>query len=1057
MDTKNTTFDDAVDQTDNITNSTYNDMMSNQPKENYNEFDVYIDWETGTKHTLGIDDNQMPHLISSEPANIIDKGQKAIADAGEAQVIASEATIEANQKLWEGAKNFFVRAPKDYWTGIKRTALKMNDSAIQAADFLTGGNYSILNKSISGETYYRNDDLDMTLTMRGEVLVDGSFENSATDPQYMNGGQFSAFDINGTLKDGWKEITLPMKRLQESEYDYENEGFGMPVLMEYGIQYGLPGVQMYKLLGKVPYLNTWGRVILAELGTEFVGATQDEEDINMANMIISFGYSEEDSQTVLRELLDAVAADIDDTAFERKIKNAVGNAPIGVGFAGVLQAFKFMKAFKNNKEGRKIVAEELGLKYKADDGEEGVFKILDADDNPIASVGTQEEADEILSILGKGYKVQEFKSVGAAVNTNAALKTDTPDFYSNVVNAINTLNISEKGMPGNQILATIINTQGVKQIEIDDMGLEEFLKDKPNVTKTELDAFVEKKALTNRISTTMLEEETDVMTRKLDYDSSIAPDGSIRILFDKNNITNLREATEMILNSDKFSKDLEKTYNQYVKDMEIDAPPIFGDVDWMKGEYNGVVQRFLNERGIYAPTPIKPVFAYNQNYNIAGGTNPKEIIIHSSGNAQVYTRDHYRLHGTGKEVPAGENVLAHIRTNDRVIDGKKVLFIEEIQSDLHQTGRKEGYNIPSSPFGENIVKTGTVPNAPLKKNWYETAMKKAIKHAIDNGYDSIAFTPGSVQNQRYSLSTYVEDLIITPNRGSIKLSGTQKNGAPFTEHVNFDELDAQVGKETADKIRADNPNLETSIKKEQQLVIRLNKVQSKMAKISDLTADGKNPNKKIYPRATRNFYYKEEAPGLQVYYSYQTPIGYKFNGETVVRVNDYSVTTNRHMYDIDGGAPDDRIPGWRFEEKLQKIKDDGYKAKPLDKNNKEYTTIIQEQAALTKKISKLKKDNQIVYNNQDLEIGGEGMKGFYDKILPAFVKKFGKKYGVKVEYKSLEYNVEKPGGGTNIMIDENIKVPYFEIPESMKLDISEKGVPIANLKQNKEMTASSMA
>ena len=501
MDTKNTTLDNAVDQTDNITNSTYNNMMTNMPKENFKEFDVYIDWETGTKHTLGIDDNQMPHLISSEPANIIDKGQKAIADAGEAQVIASEATIEANQKLWEGAKNFFVRAPRDYWTGIKRTALKMNDSAIQAADFLTGGNYSILNASITGEKYYRNDDLDMTLTMRCEVLVDGSFENSATEPMYMNGGQLSAFDINGTLKEGWKEITLPMKRLQSSEYDYENEGFGMPVLMEYGIQYGLPGVQMYKLLGKVPYLNTWGRVILAELGTEFVGSTQDEEDINMANMIVSFGYSEEDSQTVLRLLLDAVAADTDDTAFERKVKNAVGNAPIGVGFAGVLQAFKFMKAFKNNKEGRKIVSEELGLKYKGDDGEEGVFKILDADDNPIASVGTQEEADEILSILGKGYKVQEFKSVGAAVNTNAALKTDTPDFYSNVVNAINTLNISEKGMPGNQILATIKNTQGVKQIEIDDMGLEEFLKDKPNVTKTELDAFVEKKSLTERVNT----------------------------------------------------------------------------------------------------------------------------------------------------------------------------------------------------------------------------------------------------------------------------------------------------------------------------------------------------------------------------------------------------------------------------------------------------------------------------------------------------------------------------------------------------------------------------
>jgi hypothetical protein len=32
----------------------------------------------------------------------------------------------------------------------------------------------------------------------------------------------------------------------------------------------------------------------------------------------------------------------------------------------------------------------------------------------------------------------------------------------------------------------------------------------------------------------------------------------------------------------------------------------------------------------------------------------------------------------------------------------------------------------------------------------------------------------------------------------------------------------------------------------------------------------------------------------------------------------------------------------------------------------------------------------------DLKVGGEGMKGFYDKILPDFANKFGKKYGAKV-------------------------------------------------------------
>lgn len=38
------------------------------------------------------------------------------------------------------------------------------------------------------------------------------------------------------------------------------------------------------------------------------------------------------------------------------------------------------------------------------------------------------------------------------------------------------------------------------------------------------------------------------------------------------------------------------------------------------------------------------------------------------------------------------NVVAHVRFNDRTdADGKRVLFVEEVQSDWHQRGRKEGY------------------------------------------------------------------------------------------------------------------------------------------------------------------------------------------------------------------------------------------------------------------------------------------------------------------------------------------------------------------------------
>jgi hypothetical protein len=43
---------------------------------------------------------------------------------------------------------------------------------------------------------------------------------------------------------------------------------------------------------------------------------------------------------------------------------------------------------------------------------------------------------------------------------------------------------------------------------------------------------------------------------------------------------------------------------------------------------------------------------------------------------------------------------------------------------------------------------------------------------------------------------------------------------------------------------------------------------------------------------------------------------------------------------------------------------------------------------------------------QDLEIGGEGMKGFYDKMLKKYAEKFGKKFGAKVGVTQISTNVD---------------------------------------------------
>ena len=79
-----------------------------------------------------------------------------------------------------------------------------------------------------------------------------------------------------------------------------------------------------------------------------------------------------------------------------------------------------------------------------------------------------------------------------------------------------------------------------------------------------------------------------------------------------------------------------------------------------------------------------------------------------------------------------------------------------------------------------------------------------------------------------------------------------------------------------------------------------------------------------------------------------------------------------------------------------------------------------------------------VLNNADLRIGGEGMKGFYDKMLPSFVNKYVKKWGTKVQDIELP-NVESAG---RIMHS-------VDVTDSMKESVME-GQTMFRIRDNKK-------
>lgn len=172
------------------------------------------------------------------------------------------------------------------------------------------------------------------------------------------------------------------------------------------------------------------------------------------------------------------------------------------------------------------------------------------------------------------------------------------------------------------------------------------------------------------------------------------------------------------------------------------------------------------------------------------------------------------------------NVMAHLRLNDRVdVDGKKMTLIEEVQSDWHQAGREKGYrqlnqnriptkfeqdnagwnifdqdgneityvtndvNLSGTKEGaikiaqerlnsdEFLVRSKSVPDAPMKDTWYQTALRKAVKDAIDSGSDRVGIPTGGLQAQRYGQAKKINEIRINaPKDDGTRTIGFQTEG-----------------------------------------------------------------------------------------------------------------------------------------------------------------------------------------------------------------------------------------------------------------------------------------
>ena len=602
-------------------------------------------------------------------------------------------------------------------------------------------------------------------------------------------------------------------------------------------------------------------------------------------------------------------------------------------------------------------------------------------------------------------------------------------FYSPLDEAV--MNLQNPKGTGQQYLAQLLKTQGVKQEEVSTRGLDTFLTNNPKVSREQIAQYLRENPVA--LKEKVLDENYNKVGTIDDYQlrggdviddtnymDDIANDEYFRIKNDDPDFLEelrLQAYNDLEVNPanadlsdmnrvDDYVDDLiRERSEQYARDVYYDNPyrsyyddlgyEVSGNDDvgyYIKDPQgrelsisrNGIydinaaesaIREDALERGLLTLDQEGPKYA---DYVLPNGENYREVLIQYepkrqapnyeikelpekvNGNSYgVYEGDklvntwfgrnnaeewvqgqkaNYKEYGNFESSHFDEpNILAHMRVTDRTIDGKKTLFVEEIQSDWHQAGRKKGYDtgiskpqytIETDPNGIFRVKDinnerfeplvdgerlsgfttqeaaekavqdnlsrlpkkrggGEVPDAPFKKNWQELAMKRAMQMASEGGYERVAFTTGKQQADRYNLAKYVDRVIYDKGTGTLR-AFDKNNQKVMMQDVPLDKVDDYIGKEAARKLNETKPN----------------------------------------------------------------------------------------------------------------------------------------------------ENDEIILNNADLEIGGEGMKGFYDKILPDFINKYGKKHGLQVGKTTLS------GFKSKNLFNDQDSVHYFDLTPQAKESFLKKGQPL---------------
>ena len=393
-----------------------------------------------------------------------------------------------------------------------------------------------------------------------------------------------------------------------------------------------------------------------------------------------------------------------------------------------------------------------------------------------------------------------------------------------------------------------------------------------------------------------------------------------------------------------------------------------------------------------------------------------------------------------EDAEADNRLVLRVRVSDRIIDGKSVLFIEELQGDRQQAAKvKGGFQLEKtfndlSPADQTIYnrmqeleKIGArtnqqerdeyvalaeaagvtpargsiamlegesrIPPIPWEKDseWGRLGMKRVIMKAVEEGYDSVAWTPGATQISRYEGSGHVINDVLLMNMSSsfsaedVKIITKKvRDEGPTTYTLSVEGV---AGLE--EPIRAHLLTDGTWITAHTRKSLTLGSDVLELGRVSSI----------------------EDVEAI---------IRHMLNEEPEFSGDHYAVVITDEV-GVDVSLP----------------------------NGGHYATENEIRAFLGGKVAnelfseenrkKLDNKEHVELNNADTTVGGKGLVQFYDDILTSIANKIGKRFGAKVKRGRLE----RRGGGKFDAIPDAVRMKRemwrLPIPKKMSDTVKKEG------------------